>query len=345
MAEVVSDCAETIGVVSKDLKDFLQSESDQIPNSLKQFIIRVSQALTVGIRRGYQLEATSGNSLNASSSSMDQVMDKLFTEAVVVGSFARNLVMAFCSDGQSDRELKSNSTSLEKNSVPSWFNMVCDDKCRELIGDCIQLFVSSMIAVYLEKTKDVNTYDEFFAGLTNPKHETEVRNVLLTVCNGAMETLARTSHQVLTSSNSSRSSSSVSPSLAIEYRQEAIGDDLYEEQDALLTELKASNSLDKVKNDGWVSKVSSTLAEPINRKFVLDMTGRITFETVRSFLEVLLEILYQGMKKGVKVAHEAVVEGGLEVVRYVTAKSSVIATICHSLCLHILGGVWILVPA
>ncbi|XVF15398.1 hypothetical protein REPUB_Repub09cG0149400 [Reevesia pubescens] len=356
MAEAVSDCAETIAVVSKDLNAFLQSESDQIPNSLKQVskltrsnefsqsITRVTQALTMGISRGYKLEARSGNTPNANSSSMDQVMDKLFTEAgagfasVVVGSFARNLVMAFCSDGQSDGGSKSNSISLEKNSVPSWLNVVCSNKCRELIGDCIQLFVSSMVAVYLEKTKDVNTFDEFFAGLTNPKHETEVRNVLLTVCNGAIETLVKKSHQVLTSSSSSNSSPSLSSSLAIEYRQDATRDEL-DEQDAM-------NSFDdKLKNDGWVSKVSSTLAEPSNRKLVLDVTGKITFETVRSFLEVLLDISYQGMKKCVKVTHEAVVESGLEVVRYITAKSSVLATICLSLCLHILGGVWILVPA
>ncbi|XWS33464.1 hypothetical protein CRYUN_Cryun22dG0085400 [Craigia yunnanensis] len=211
MAEAVSGCAEAIGVVSKDLKGFLQSESDQIPHSLEQVskiarsnefsqsIIRFTQAWTVGIIRGYQLEASSGNGLNANSSSMDQVMNKLFSEAgagfssVVVGSFARNLVMAFCSDEQSDEEMKLNSISLGNNSVPSWLNVVCGDKCRELIGDCIQLFVSSMVVVYLEKTKDVNTYDEFFAGLTNPKHETEVRNVLFTVCNRAIETLVKTS--------------------------------------------------------------------------------------------------------------------------------------------------------
>ncbi|KAK6237795.1 hypothetical protein QUC31_003264 [Theobroma cacao] len=359
MAEAVSDCAETIAVVSKDLKDFLQSESDQIPNSLKQVskitmsnefsqsLVRVTQAMTVGILRGYQLEVTSGNGLDVNSSSMDQVMDKLFTKAgagfasVVVGSFARNLVLAFCSGDQSDEKLKSNPISLEKNSVPSWLKVVCGDKCRELIGDCIQLFVSSVVSAYLEKTKEVNTYDEFFAGLTNPKHETEVRGVLVTVCNCAIETLVKTSHQVLTSSDSSKSS----PSLAIEYRQDdATGDKLYE-QDGLFTELKARNSFDKVKSDGWVSKLSSTLAEPSNRKFVLDVTGRITFETVRSFLEFLLETVHQGMKNCVKVAHEAVVEGGVEVVRYFSAKSSVVATICLSLCLHILGGVWVLVPA
>ncbi|XVF61395.1 hypothetical protein PTKIN_Ptkin08bG0126000 [Pterospermum kingtungense] len=320
MAEAVSDCAQTIGVFSKDLKDFLQSESDQIPSSLKQVskitrsdefsqsITGVTQALTKGIIRGYnQLEERSGgNSLNASSGSMDQVMDKLFSEAgagfadAIVGSFARNLVMACCSDGKSNGELKPNSISLEKDSVPTWLNVVCGDKCRDLIGDCIQVFVSAMVTVYLEKTKDVNTYDEFFAGLTNPKHETQVRNVLLNVSNAAIETLVKTSHQVLTSSTSP----SVSPSLAIEHRQDGICDELYE--------LKARNSVDRVKNDEWISKVSSTLAEPSNRKLVLDVTGRITFETVRSFLEILMETLCLGMKKGVKVAHEAAVEGGLE---------------------------------
>ncbi|OMO56432.1 hypothetical protein CCACVL1_26556 [Corchorus capsularis] len=339
MAEAASECAETIGVVSKDMKHFLQSESDQIPNSLKQVskitkstefsdsIVRVSQALTVGIKRGYQSEGENGNSENAKSSSTDQVMDKLFTKAganfasVVVGSFARNMVMALYS---ADEESKRNPISSEKNiDVPNWVNVVCGDKCRDLIGDCIQLFVSTMVSEYLEKIKDVNTYDELFAGLTNPKHGTEVKDVLVTVCNNAVETLVRTSHQVLTSSK------------------------LHEEEDGSLSELvEARDSIDEDENDiGWVKKVSSTLAEPSNRKFVLDVTGTITFETVRSFLEVLLETLYLGMKKSVNVVHESVVESGHGVVRYVTAKSSVVATICLSLCLHILGGVWILVPA
>ncbi|KAG8478463.1 hypothetical protein CXB51_028373 [Gossypium anomalum] len=323
ITEAVSDCAETIRVVSNDLNGFLQSELDQIPNSLKQVskitrsnefsqsIARVTQGLTVGILRGYQSEARSSDTLNAKSRSMDQVTDKLFTEAgagfasAVVGSFARNLVMAACKELQSEGDSNSNST-------PSWLNLVCGDEFRELIGDCIQVFVSSMVGVYLEKTKDVNTFDEFFAGLTNPNHATQLRNLLVTTSNGAMEALVKTSHQVFTNSNGSKDS------------PDNVNDD---------------------DDDGWVRKVSSTLSEPRNKKFVVDMSGRIAFETVRAFLEALLEIVCQGMKKCVKVAQEAVVEGGLEIVRYASAKSSVVATICLSLCLHILGGVLILVPA
>ncbi|XP_031272965.1 protein PHLOEM PROTEIN 2-LIKE A10-like [Pistacia vera] len=344
VAEAVCDSAETIGVVSRELKDFLQSESDQIPNSLKQIseivsskefsgsVVNVTQAVTVGTLRGYKLHSRSDDGSNANSSFMNEVMDKVFTPAgsgfasAIVGSFARNLVMAFYSDAQSVPESHSDSP----NSVPRWLDEVCsNDKLRELIGDCVQLFVSTAVSVYLDKTMNINTYDEFFTGLTNPKHEKEVKGMLLAVSNGAVETLVKTSHKVLTSSKPS----SQFP-LAIQKssgRNEIV--------------LSARNSFGEIENGGWVGKMSSTVAVPSNRRFVLDMTGRFTFQMVRSFLEILLEKIQDALKRSSDVVCEAVVDSSVEAARYVSAKSSAIATICLTLCLHILDSVWIMVPA
>lgn len=364
IAEAISDSAETFGVVSKELKDFLKSDSDQIPNSLKQIskimnsndfsesVVNVTQALTRGILRGYRFQAKSDDGANNNPSFEDRVFDKLFTTAgsgfasVVVGSFARNLIMAFYSEGKSCGEMHSNSTRSmnmdhDNNSIPRWLNSVCgDERSRELIGDCIQLLVSTAVSVYLDKTLDVNTYDQFFAALTNPKLEGKVRDMMVAVCNGTMETLVKTSHQVLTGSNSS----SGSPYLAVDQglgarRKKLSG------LEALSTQFKARNSFGEVKHSGWVRQVSSTLAVPSNRKFVLDVSGRVTFEMVRSFLEILLEKLFDGMKRSVDVVNETVIDSGLEIVRYVTARSSAVATICLSLCLHTLEAPWILAPS
>ncbi|KAI4315094.1 hypothetical protein L6164_027940 [Bauhinia variegata] len=363
VAEAVSESAETIGVVSRDMKEFLQSDSDQVPNSVKQIskitrsdefsdsLISFTQAVTVGALRGYQsMNQTDRDQSTTDSSFVDRVVDKLFSPAgsgfasVVVGSFARNLVLALFSDGHSGGESNpSNSTRvrhLGSNVDPgsTWVDVVCGDKCSELVGNCVQLFVSTAVAVYLDKTMDINTYDDFFSGLTNPKHGTKVKDMLVSVCNNAIETLVKTSHQVLTSSNPDVNSSSTSYLLIEESPTPARIKDVGEETSSL--ELGGNHSGEE-KESGWLSKFSSTLAVPSNRRLVLDMTGRVTFETVRSFMEFLLETFCASLKRRADIVLEAVIE----LVRYVAAKSSVIMTICLSLCLHIMGGAWAFIPA
>lgn len=370
VAEAVSESAETVGVVSRDMKEFLQSDSDQLPNSLKQIskitlsrefsdsLVSVTQALTLGVLRSYQsMNNTDRNETSDGSSLVDRVVDKLFAPAgsgfasVVVGSFARNLVIGFYSDTHSNGESNSNSSnsssikhvgssSLDAKSAPTWVDAVCSEKCRDLIGNCVQLFVSTAVAVYFDKTMHINTYDDFFSGLTNPKHDTKVKDMLVSVCNNAVETLVKTSHQVLTSSSNQNVNSSSTSYMAIE---EGPGSTRIAELDEETSsvELKAGEVSNEEKESGWVGKVSSTLAIPSNRRLVLDVTGRVTFETVRSFMEFVLEKFCACVRRCSNTVHEAIAE----IVRYVAAKSSVIVTICFYLCLHIMGSAWALVPA
>lgn len=357
LAEAVSESTETIALVSKDLKEFLRSDSDEVPNSLKQIskiaksaefsesITEVSRALTVGALRGYKSE--SKDNVNGNGGVLgftDHVLDKLFTPAgsgfvsVVVGSLARNLVMAIFMDRRSSLQ-----SETEGSSVPGWLNVLCDDRVKDLVGDCIQQFVSTAVTIFLEKTMDINTYDELFSGMTNPKHEKKVREMLVSVCNGAVETLVKTSHQVLKSSRSNANSYSVSSCLAVE-GSKGLRFTGVDWKQGVLSHKGLRDSYGLPKNSGWVDKVSSTLAVPSNRRLVLDVTGRVTFETVRSLLEYLMEKLHDGVRQSVNAVHDEVVDRGIEVVRYATAKSSIITTLCLSLCLHILDGAAILAP-
>ncbi|KAK4346681.1 hypothetical protein RND71_033020 [Anisodus tanguticus] len=353
LAEMVSDSADVIGIVSKDLKEFIASDSDQIPRSFRQIskivksdefsqsIVKVTSAMTVGVMRGYQQEnAKSCVSGAANSDVFDHVLDKLFTDAgsgfssVIVGSFARNLVLAFCSE----KEGNGNDSDIEY-SVPGWVDVLCQDKCRELIGNCVQLFVSTATAVYLDRTMNINTYNEIFSGLTNPKHEAKMRDMLVAICSGAIGTLVKTSHQVLTSSDMD-TTSKIYSSLPLSFKAKKFLDD------------------DENMYTGWTNKVSSTLAVQRNKRFILDLTGRVTFESVRSFLEFLLEKLceclrrsvdvvqeeVETLRRSVDVIQEEVVDKSTEACRYVSGKSSTAVSVCLTLCLHILNGPWILVP-
>ncbi|CAH9089892.1 unnamed protein product [Cuscuta epithymum] len=293
LAEMASNSANTISILSKDLNEFIQSDSDQVPPSIRQIskivkseevsesLVRITASVTAGVLQGCQNTAGTGFLTSDSGFGVDRVLDKLFTDAgsgfasAVVGSFANNLVTAaFYSDSPADGM--------------RWVNNVLyDEKCREIIENCVQLSVSTAVSVYLEKTMNTNTFGDIFSALTNPKHEAEVRDILVTLCQHTVETFIRTSHQVLSNNN--------------QHLQ------------------------------------SNVLAR--NTKFILDLTKRLTFETMKSFQEFVQEQVSESLRRRAKLMHEK--EEALE--EYVRQKSSTAITAFLTLCLHIVNSPWLLV--
>lgn len=359
VAEMVSDSSESVGVVSRELKEFLRSDSDEIPNSLKQLskiarseefsesVVRITRAMTIGAVRGYKVDLTEENGIEGGVKLgfVDRVMDKFLSTAgtgfvsAVVGSFARNLVLGFYSDSQTHPS----SSAFSLSSLPDWVKVLSNNDCKIFIANCIETFVSTAVAVYLDKTMDVNFYDDMFSGLTNPKHEANVKEFLVSVCNGAVETLVKTSHRVLTKPNTDFDSRSYS---LVDHRESPvkIGDN-YSECVSHSQKVINSSQCNGIQNNGWVNTVSPTLAVSKNWKFVLDVTGRVTYETIRSLVEFFFWWFSDGLKKTLRVVNEEIFDRGLEVIRYVGAKSSVIVTICLALYLHILGSGRALLPA
>nr|GMD93876.1 protein PHLOEM PROTEIN 2-LIKE A10 [Ipomoea batatas] len=366
VGEMVCESAEAVTVVSKDLKEFLQSDSNEIPSSLKQLskvarseefskaLSRVSEAVTAGVMRG-QKKSQIGDV--GSSNFSDKLMDRLISSAgagfasVVVGSFAKNLVMGFYSNSQSREDMDGNhrpgASYVKPNSStpPGWVDAVFDDRSKVLMADCIQTFVGTAIAVYLDKTMHINFYDEMFSGMTNPKHQAEVRDIMVSLCNGAVETLVKTSHRVLTAPASNPDTSLASSVSIVDHSDDSAQMNGKDFKNVSPEKVKETSQPIDLQSNGWLSSVSSTLAVPSNRKFVLDVTGRVTFETVRSIVEFLVWKMSQSLKTSVNVVQEEVSERGMDVIRYICAKSSVILTICLALFLHILGSTHNLLPA
>lgn len=372
MAELVSDSAETVGVVSKDMKEFLMSDSDEIPKSLRQIskiatsdefsdsLTRVSEALTVGILRAYRSEMRSKGGAGESVSFTDKVMDKILSSAgtgfvsVVAGSFARNLVQGFYSGVESANSSSGNVMAngrdhrVDLSSVPRWLNVICADKCKDFMVNCIQVFVSTAVAVYLDKTLDINAFDEICAGLTNPSHESRMRDMLVSVCNGAVETFVKTSHHVLTSkstdsnAHSSFSNSSVDDSKYTSLNGPEFSNGEKEAIPLYLTDMQVSSDN---QGGGWSSTVLSTLSVPSNRRFVFDVTGRVTFETFKSAVEFLQWKVIEGLKRSSHAVHDHVVHKGRQAVKYFGLKSYVCVTLCFALLLHMICSTRALLPA
>uniref|UniRef100_A0ACD6A5J5 Uncharacterized protein n=1 Tax=Avena sativa TaxID=4498 RepID=A0ACD6A5J5_AVESA len=319
--DAAASSADAAALVSSDLADFVRSDSDQLPRSVTQLaklaaspevsstVSALSQAVAAGILRGVGSTSEPGSGDKVALS--DRLVDKLFSESgerlmsSVAGSFARQLVIGFYSTPSPPGEASSSS---------NWVNVVATGKGHKAISSWLEVLVGTAVGVFIEKTIHINTYQQLFEGLTNPTHDAKVKELLVSVCNGAVETVVKTSHHVMFNANGK----------------------LDDNGNGNSTGSGSSRA-----GEGWVETVSSTLAVPSNRKLVLDVTGRVTFETVRSFLEFVLWKLHDGARK----SGDTMFDSGLRAMRYMSDKSMLVATICISLCLHVLNGSRLLVTA
>lgn len=352
LAEGLTASADTISLISSDLNQFLRSDSDEIPSSLRQIskiacsdeflasMSKVSEAVTTGIVGAVQDVGVGAG--DSSVSFAEQMLDKVFSPAgtgfvsVVAGSLAKGLVAGVYADGGASTGDK----------LPQWAKtLLLDDSCRQLMSDSIERFVSTAVSVYLERTMQVNTYDQMFAGLTNPDHEAKLKDVLVSVCNGAVETLVKTSHEVLTSAKTGPSASASNENDGQAEKESESRSNPQVAANGILPSARSTLRGACNNSAALVAGVSSTLSVPSNRRFVLDVTGRVTFETVRSFLDFFMSRMYESSRVGMNLVRQEVVRKGIEVVRYVGAKSMLILTACLSICLHLLFGSKLLIAA
>lgn len=328
LASALASLADAAAAVASDLTAFLRSNSDAVPQTLRQIsklaasrdasasVSALSGALAAGVLRGYYAATPgygSGASPGTEVSMLDRVLDRVLSPdgerlaSAVAGSFGRHLVLAFYSSPSQ--------TSMADASPESWVDALTTRKGQRAIRSWVEVFTATAVGVFIDKTIHINTYDQLFAAATNPTYGARLQELFVALCSASVETLVKTSHGVLSSANGTGGNANASAT--------------------------SGSSGGFAVGEGWVETLSSALVVPSNRKFVLDLTGRATFEAVRSFLEFVLWKLHAGTRAG----GDARVGAGLRALRHMSDRSMVIATICIALCLHILNGTWLLVPA
>ncbi|KAI4989567.1 hypothetical protein ZWY2020_036884 [Hordeum vulgare] len=316
--------ADALSQVGSDLAGFLRSDSDQVPRSLLQLsklaasdhvssaASALSESLASGALRAFSSHRAARGPDPPSPPLHDRILDRLLSPdgagfaSAVLGGFARNLVLS-CRDPE---------PRPRAPGQPDWLAALCSDRGKEAAAELVRVFVSTAVAAYLDRTAAVRTSDQVPAGVvTNPKHDAKLKDLLVSVCNGAVETFVRTSRQVAKEASISRAEAAV---------------------------------VQEVCNSGpscVMERVSTTLAMPSNRRFVLDVTGRVTAEMVRSFLEFSTQRVSAGARKSIVVARDEIAERGLVAVKYLSAKSMAIFTLCLTMCMHISVGMRFPLPA
>ncbi|CAK9211572.1 unnamed protein product [Sphagnum troendelagicum] len=369
--EVLSEGSDSASVVLKDLHSFLLSDKDEVPQSLKQFfkvagclevqrcVSAISASVSHGISQSLSPSAKVGASIaeeemkaigeGVGNGLVDRLLNKLFSDAgkgfasVVVASATRSLVVSVME--QFNLLGNSANQSSNRDERADFLSFLMDfarsTKNRVLIMDCIQTFVATAVSVYLDRTKDVNMFDDMIAGIVKPEHQGPVTELLTSVCSSSIETLVRTSQEVLAfGGNNNNKHLVVIPN--------AFLNDGHQKRD----EAAFMSGIDAL---------SRVLAVPSNRKLIMEVAGTMTSEGVRSFIEVLIgrfTASFHGkktkeeepMKKEEReMAKRSVIGDKLQQVGDLTKaavdKSVVAITMCFVICLHsVVGGVRLLQP-
>jgi hypothetical protein len=321
LAAALASLADAAAAAASDLAAFLRSDADEVPHTIRQVsklaaspeaaasVTSLTQALACGALRGHAAATGSGAAAAGGGgvALSDRLLERLLSpraERVVsaaAAGFARGLVLAFYSAP----------ARSQPSASAAWVDVLTARRCQRAIRSWVEVFTATAVAVFIDKTIHINTYDQLFAAATNPAHDARLQNLLVALCNASVATLVKTSHGVLSSVTSTGGDAVASGS--------------------------GTSGGNGVGGERWVEAASSALAVPSNRRLVLDLTGRASFEAVRSFLDFVLWKLHAG--------GDATVHAGVRALRYTSERSVVIATICIALCLHVLNGTWLAAPA
>jgi hypothetical protein len=226
----------TFAAVLTDLNTYLQSDKDEVPQSVKQ-LAKLFQAKEVqdSLKTGVttlvsgvteQLAATSTKDEDSARgpSALDKIIEAVLSErgrslvGLAISVASRNSTAIFCEALQNiykqaaEAPSSSSASSSQSTAMVEILNFMSSDQGERLLSVVIGNFVRNAVGVYVDKTANINYYNDLFSSLAEPAHKqalTEVMSAVTAVfCKELVGTYVSSSSAAASGARQAASSSS-----------------------------------------------------------------------------------------------------------------------------------------
>ncbi|EFJ33089.1 hypothetical protein SELMODRAFT_84578 [Selaginella moellendorffii] len=327
LLQAAASAADSASLISGDLKDFLESsnEEGEVPRSIRQLlkILRCPELQDlVAVTTSSVCKVIMAGSSSKPSRTMrheglsEKLLNKLFSDpgkgfaSAIVGSAVRNLVV---SNGivRTHGRLSEDPGEWKPAKL---LDLACSTKGKALLAECIQIVVEATVSTYLDKTQEVNMFEEMVEAVTKPVHRVPAQEMIVSVCNGAVDTFVRTSYEVLSESSKQTTRLDMTPvsfnsSEAVSALQQGPGN--------------------------YLEKIFGALTIPSNRMLVMDLAGKVTAEAVRSFFGLVIAVSAPYVRSSRDVVHSKAAVVRTRFSQDAATKVLVLVTVCLAVFLHI----------
>lgn len=363
--DAFSSVSSVVRLAAKDLERFISSEADELPQSIQQLmkifhciefqsaIAYTSRSVTEGVISASQVSYSnpSTSSQSRGPSSLEIVLDRLLSDrgknfaSALVGKAVRNFTYAFFEQQQKAVSRVKGRSNDETQQAQKWLDVVVTvsstPRGRELISFIISTFTACAVSTFLDKTENVNMYDDIVSSITKAESRQPMTELLKSICGEAVESLVRTSHDVLTSSQKPREPQSpTTPKEAppgtssLEPRTYFVDAPSCQRTPMNLQVVPLIEKGRVSSKKTWPVEVIKLLAVPESRKILTDVAGTITDKGIRTSVAVAFETAANIFNLSTPVNLPSTSSS----FRKAAGSALTAASVCLALILHLLTG-------
>ena len=188
-AQALSSASDTVALITSDLRSFLSSNTDTVPQSLRQLnkllqtpeLHDTLQATVSSMVRGLSDATSSGSSDGPSS--LDVILEAILSDrgrslvGMAVGIASKNATTAFCDFLQAST-LSTAGDQAPASMMSEALTLLTSDKGERVLSLLVTKSVKSAVSTYVDSTAGYNMYEDIFSSLRRQEHRDAVTEIM-----------------------------------------------------------------------------------------------------------------------------------------------------------------------